>query len=274
MVYMGKRAGVLSALSVRIKEMIDEELLNRLFMRVALIGITLVATLTTATTITTAFIPAYALYIADSQTVTTTKNTPITFYLTGSAPVDFHYRTLTHPNVADTCTEGYVPFPPACDHGYMEYDGSTGQVWYTPDKDFVGIDSFTFETAAEMGPWSGDVIGVVTIVVVEEEEEKPDVLDAVEEPDVDAVVGEELELDDDTGREKSKTAAASSSEGSPGSLIIMSEKIEEATEKEPAKIRSAVNDITFWNSIVHSLNYHVNTFFEASQSIWEFLAAK
>jgi hypothetical protein len=109
-----------------------------------------------------------ASYIADSQTVTTTMNTPLTFYLTGSAPQDFFYRILTAPDVEAFCTpeEGYTPAPDvSCDHSYIEYDGETGQVWYTPKTDFVGTDSFTFETAAEMGAESGDVIGVITIVI-------------------------------------------------------------------------------------------------------------
>lgn len=182
--------------------------------------------------IVTTFHPAYALYIADSQTVTTDKNRPVTFYLNGSAPVDFYFRVITHPNVSDTCIERYIAYPPTCDHGYMEYNGETGQVWYYPNKDFVGTDSFTFETAAEMGPWSGDVIGVVTIIVGPDElEEKGSIVTSIEH----------------------------------GKSAVTSGKTVKAMDKELDEIRSIAHHIAFLNSISH----HTNNFVKTCQSIWD-----
>jgi hypothetical protein len=178
--------------------------------------------------------PAYALYLADSQTVTTTKNTPVTFYLTGSAPVDFYYRVLTHPNVADTCTDGYLSSPPTCEHGYMEYDGATGQVWYTPNKDFVGTDSFTFETVAEMGPWSGDGIGVITIVVT-----------------------------DDPSAQIETTVIGTGSEIIQGSTY-------KANDAELDEIEPMSSNIASWQMILHSLDYCARSLIELGQSILDF----
>jgi hypothetical protein len=203
----------------------EKEVLSSIFMA-AIIGIMLIAA---------TFPPAYALYVADSQTVTTDKNRPVTFYLSGSAPVDFYFRVLTHPNVPDTCIEGYTAYPPACDHGYMEYNGETGQVWYYPNRNFVGTDSFTFETAAEMGPWSGDVIGIVTIIVGSDEL-------------------------------KDKGSIETSTERGGKSAIIDGKTVKFVIE-EVNEIRSVAHNVTFLNSMSH----HANNFVEACQSIWDFL---
>ncbi|WP_415283975.1 Ig-like domain-containing protein [Candidatus Nitrososphaera sp. FF02] len=110
---------------------------------------------------------ASALYLADSQEVETQKNTPVSFFLTGSAPQEFFFRVLL-----------------TAEHGSIEYDSTTGETLYTPDPDYVGTDSFTFETAAVAEPsWSGDSIGVVTITIHEGETETSSV--EVEEDDKD-----------------------------------------------------------------------------------------
>lgn len=92
---------------------------------------------------------AYAEYLANSQTVTGYKNTVITGYMTGSAPQEFFYQVKVIPK-----------------NGSLEYNGATGQFWYTPNKDFTGSDSFTFRTVAVKNTkWFGQQ-ALVTINVV------------------------------------------------------------------------------------------------------------
>lgn len=196
------------------------------------------------------FSNAFALYIAESQTVKTTVDTPVTFYLTGSAPLPFHFRVLTHPDVPDICTEGYLPNPPACDHGYMEYNGTSGQVWYTPNRGFVGTDSFTFETAAEMGPWSGDVIGVVTIEVVKELDEYDDAQD-------EGGVAVAAAIDDSSNNNNNNNNSSSSE--------TAKEIVNESGESSDVR-----NDV--FGSILSTLDYSVNNFIDACQGVWESLA--
>ncbi|HEY7507508.1 MAG TPA: Ig-like domain-containing protein [Nitrososphaera sp.] len=110
---------------------------------------------------------ASALYLADSQDVVTQENTPVSFFLTGSAPQEFFFRVLLAP-----------------DHGSIEYDSTTGETLYMPDPDYAGTDSFTFETAAVAEPsWSGDSIGVVTITVQENETETSSVEEEKDDED-------------------------------------------------------------------------------------------
>lgn len=202
------------------------------------------------------FSNAFALYIAESQTVKTTVDTPVTFHLTGSAPLPFHFRVLTHPDVPDICTEGYIPNPPACDHGYMEYNGTSGQVWYTPNRGFVGMDSFTFETAAEMGPWSGDVIGVVTIEVVEELDEYND-----NTPDE----GGSAAVASAIGDSSNNNNDDDDNDNNSSSLETAKDIVDESRESSDVR-----NDV--FGSILSTLDYGVNSFIEACQGVWESLA--
>lgn len=98
---------------------------------------------------------ASAEYLANAMTVTTFKNQPVTFFISGSAPQEFFYQIKTAPV-----------------NGYLEYDGATGQVWYTPNANFTGTDSFTFRTVATMNThWFGQQ-ALVTINVIEEENQQ------------------------------------------------------------------------------------------------------
>lgn len=92
---------------------------------------------------------ASAEYLANEKTVTTFKNQQVTFLLSGSAPQDFFYQVMVAPT-----------------HGYMEIDGATGQVWYTPNVNYTGTDSFTFRTVAAANTnWFGES-AIVTINVL------------------------------------------------------------------------------------------------------------
>lgn len=92
---------------------------------------------------------AYAEYIANAKTVTTLKNQPVVFLVTGSAPQEFFYQII-QPTF----------------NGEVVIDGATGEVKYKPNADFIGTDSFTFRTAAVANPtWFGEQ-AMVTINVL------------------------------------------------------------------------------------------------------------
>ena len=92
---------------------------------------------------------ASAEYLANGKTVTTFKNQQVTFLLSGSAPQDFFYQ------VQQTTSNGEIIF-----------DGTTGQIWYTPNVNYTGTDSFTFRTVAAANTnWFGES-AIVTINVL------------------------------------------------------------------------------------------------------------
>lgn len=93
---------------------------------------------------------ARAEYIGNDQTVQVDWNKTSIIQISGSAPVEFHYRIVQ-----------------TAQHGNIEYNGATGDVSYTPNANFTGQDSFTFDTVANMANWFGDHTGTVTINVVD-----------------------------------------------------------------------------------------------------------
>lgn len=94
---------------------------------------------------------AHAEYVGNDINVQVDWNKTTTIQMTGSAPQAFFYIVETAPS-----------------HGTLEYNGATGEAFYTPFANYTGPDSFTFTTAAVMHPtWFGDKIGVVSINVVD-----------------------------------------------------------------------------------------------------------